>query len=49
MALAKNRRFPVELARVYAAEIVLAIEYLHERQVIYRDMKPENESNESGN
>ena len=29
MALAKNRRFPVELARVYAAEIVLAIEYLH--------------------
>ena len=29
MALANQRRFPVELVRVYAAEIVLALEYLH--------------------
>lgn len=29
MALANHRRFPVELVRVYAAEIVLALEYLH--------------------
>jgi len=29
MALAKHRRFNVDIARVYAAEIVLAIEYLH--------------------
>ena len=42
MALAKNRRFPVELARVYAAEIVLAIEYLHNQNIIFRDLKPDN-------
>lgn len=42
MALAKNRRFPVELAKVYAAEIVLAIEYLHNQNIIFRDLKPDN-------
>jgi len=30
------------LARLYTAEIFLAIEHLHERNVVYRDMKPEN-------
>ena len=29
MALAKFRRFPTDLAKVYAAEIVLALDYLH--------------------
>ena len=42
MARAKNRRFPVELAKVYAAEIVLAIEYLHNQNIIFRDLKPDN-------
>lgn len=26
----------------YASEIILALEYLHEQKVIYRDLKPEN-------
>ncbi|KAK4453449.1 camp-dependent protein kinase catalytic subunit [Podospora aff. communis PSN243] len=42
--LRKFRRFDEEMARFYAAEIVLVLEYLHEAQggIAYRDMKPEN-------
>lgn len=41
--LKKYRNFPEGLAQFYAAEIVLALEYLHEKMnVIYRDLKPEN-------
>jgi len=29
MALAKHRRFTLDIVTVYAAEIVLALEYLH--------------------
>ncbi len=29
-------------ARLYIAELVLAIEHLHKMDVIYRDLKPEN-------
>lgn len=41
-ALAKHRRFEIEIARIYAAEIVLAIEYLHKHEIIFRDLKPDN-------
>ncbi|XP_077127970.1 microtubule-associated serine/threonine-protein kinase 4-like isoform X2 [Ranitomeya variabilis] len=33
---------PLDLARIYIAETVLAVEYLHSYGVVHRDLKPEN-------
>ncbi|XP_022589857.2 cAMP-dependent protein kinase catalytic subunit PRKX [Cyclospora cayetanensis] len=40
--LRKQTFMPTDQARLYAAEITLAFQYLHERSIVYRDLKPEN-------
>ena len=34
--------FSEDLARKYAAEVFLALEFLHRNSIVYRDLKPEN-------
>ena len=40
--LRRCTKFTEDRTRVYAAEILLALEYLHKQGIIYRDLKPEN-------
>ncbi|CAO3673367.1 unnamed protein product [Umbelopsis vinacea] len=40
--LRRAGRFTTDITRFYASEILLAVEYLHSKDIIYRDLKPEN-------
>ncbi|CAN1120286.1 Protein kinase PINOID 2 [Linum perenne] len=37
-----GKRFPISSAKFYAAETLVALEYLHMMGIVYRDLKPEN-------
>ena len=40
--LRKANTFPNDTARFYAAGVALTFEYLHNMDIVYRDLKPEN-------
>ena len=40
--LQRKRKFPENIAKIYICEIILALEALHKKLIIFRDLKPDN-------
>jgi len=40
--LMREKRIVEDRARIYVAEVLLALEDLHKRDIIFRDLKPDN-------
>mmetsp|Transcript_20540 Transcript_20540/g.58677 ORF Transcript_20540/g.58677 Transcript_20540/m.58677 type:complete len:755 (+) Transcript_20540:83-2347(+) len=40
--ISRHKRLKQSLAKLYTAEILTALEYLHERNIVFRDLKPDN-------
>jgi len=41
-ALDTDKKFSEKVTRSYIAEILISIEYLHSKDILYRDLKPDN-------
>lgn len=40
--LSREKKITEKIAKIYLAEIILALEYLHSKDIIFRDLKPGN-------